>query len=35
MTPVEEEELRCFEAHLEHVRGLAASTRKHQPRIVR
>lgn len=34
MTPVEEE-LRCFEAHLEQVRGLAASTRKHQLYIVR
>lgn len=34
MTPVEEE-LRCFEAHLEQVRGLAASTCKNQLRIVR
>ncbi|MBK1724545.1 site-specific integrase [Thiocystis violacea] len=34
MTPVEEE-LRCFEAHLEQVRGLASSTRRNQLRIVR
>lgn len=33
-TPVEEE-LRRFETHLEQVRGLAASTRRHQLRIVR